>query len=110
MGELNQEQHVMVLDTTYESGSEEWCCPVCGRRLLIQWQPTFNWMILNPGDENATHSGAKGGVSAQSAQVKPAEEIKYDDPRLTKEEEALLQPWIDWMEKVNFDRLWEKED
>ena len=110
MESFNQEQHIMVLDRTYASGSEEWCCPVCGRRLLIQWHPSFNWMILNPGDETATHSGAKGGMSADSPQVQPAEEVEYDDPQLTQEEEARLQPWIDWMEKTNFDRLWEKND
>jgi hypothetical protein len=28
----------------------------------IQWQPSFNWMVLSVGDELAAHSGAKGGL------------------------------------------------
>ena len=113
MEEFSQEQHIMLLDITYESGSEEWCCPTCGRRLLIQWQPSFNWMILNDGDEHATHTGAKGELKIENSQVALGEESfesENEAPPLTEEEQKKLQPWIDWMEKTGFDNLWEKED
>jgi hypothetical protein len=62
MQEFDREHHLMILDQTHEARNEEWYCPTCGRRLMIQWQPSFNWMVLSVGDELAAHSGAKGGL------------------------------------------------
>lgn len=53
--------HQMTLIFDHE-GTEEWCCPICGRRMLIEWQP-FRKVVLEPGDDNAGHSGSKGGLS-----------------------------------------------
>ncbi len=52
---MNDKHHEMVLERTHVSGVEEWYCPSCGRRFLVQ-----------------------------------------------------LIPWIQWMEKVNFDSMWNK--
>lgn len=63
------EQHAMELTKTYESGAEEWFCPVCERRFIVQWPPKYKKIILDPGDEYAVHSGGKGGVVMQSPQI-----------------------------------------
>ncbi len=55
-------QHKMVLVHESEDGSQEWFCPVCGRHLLISWPPNYKRTVIEPGDEDAIHSGGTGGV------------------------------------------------
>ena len=40
-------------------GTEEWFCPVCGRRVLIEWHP-WRKVTLDPGDLTAAHTCEKG--------------------------------------------------
>ena len=101
MSMSSQEQHEMVLETIHPSGAEEWYCPTCGRRFLMQWPPAYNKVILDPGDENAIHSGGRG-----SAQLSPAAETA-EPAALTEVDVQTLQPFIEWMERVNFDNLWQ---
>ena len=63
------EQHMMELDKTYESGAEEWVCPICERRFVVQWPPKYKKIILESGDEHAMHSGGKGGILMQPPQL-----------------------------------------
>jgi hypothetical protein len=76
---------------------------------MIQWRPAFNWMVLSPGDEYAAHSGAKGGLEilgmAAGANLREQGDVSLDP-----EEEAKLKPWIEWMEKNGFEKLWNQED
>jgi hypothetical protein len=110
-----QQRHEMVLERTHESGAEEWYCPVCGRRFLMQWPPNYKKIILDEGDERAVHSGGKGGVSMgvqitqDSADDSPplqSHEAKEDD-LLSMADQERLAPWQQWMDKVNFDDLWQ---
>jgi hypothetical protein len=61
-------QHTMMRTRSTESGAEEWRCPHCGRRLLLQWRP-FEKVVLEPGDERVQHIGAKGGVGVGMVDV-----------------------------------------
>ena len=70
-----QSIHVMVLESTQSSGTEEWYCPTCGRRFLLSWPPDYQRIILNAGDEAAGHSGAKGGFSMGSIQISEPSEL-----------------------------------
>jgi hypothetical protein len=97
----SQEQHEMVLETIHPTGAEEWYCPTCGRRFLMQWPPAYNKVILDPGDENAIHSGGRG-----SAQLSPASE-QVEPAVLTEADVKALEPFIEWMERVNLDSLWQ---
>ena len=72
-----QEKHEMVLARTHPSGEEEWHCPACGRRFMLSWPPEYKKIILNVGDELASHSGGKGGLSMGSVQIS-----KPDEPAL----------------------------
>lgn len=110
-----EENHIMILQATHESGAEEWYCPACGRRFLMQWPPNYRRIILEPGDGNAIHSGGKGGVSMS---LKIAQNPKRDllpgetpeaeeDGRLSTPDQELLAPWQAWMDRVNFDKLWQ---
>ncbi|MCO8274315.1 hypothetical protein M1L60_27315 [Actinoplanes sp. TRM 88003] len=42
-----------------ETGSEEWDCASCGRRLLLRWPPRFERIVLLPGDDSVVHVGAR---------------------------------------------------
>lgn len=97
MGET--EQHQMVLHATHASGSEEWHCPRCGRRILMQWPPNYKRIVLEPGDEHAYHSGGKGGLSHSASRVTTREEDVL-------EERLLYSPWMEWLETVDFESWW----
>jgi hypothetical protein len=92
--------HQMTLVKTHMTGEEEWYCPVCERRILMTWPPNYKKVVLVTGDETAIHNGGKGGVNLQATQLVAPEKSKQDhDPR--------LDVWSDWMDKVDFDGLWE---
>jgi hypothetical protein len=101
---MNEEaEHKMDLVRYYPSGAEDWVCPTCGRRFLLQWTPEFRRIVLEPGDELASHSGGKGGVVMGSMQVSQDQ----DDFDLT---DPTLLPWLDWVERVNLDSLLDAVD
>lgn len=45
------ENHSVVVAKRYENGAEEWYCPTCGRRFMIQWPPQDKRIILEAGNE-----------------------------------------------------------
>lgn len=53
-------KHDMELVQVHSSGAEEWCCPICERRFIIQWPPHYQKIVLETGDEYAFHSCHKG--------------------------------------------------
>lgn len=57
-----RKRHEMTLVDYAESGAEEWSCSVCGRRTLVRWEPEFDTLVLEHGDDTAVHYGAKGGL------------------------------------------------
>jgi hypothetical protein len=95
-----QAKHEMVLDQVHESGVEEWYCPTCGRRFLLQWPPNYKKIVLEPGDVAAEHTGGKGGLKMGSPQIEQIEDA-------TEVKDAYLIPWVDWMDSVDFESLWE---
>jgi len=111
-----QNKHEMVLERTHESGAEEWYCPLCGRRFLMQWPPNYKKIILEPGDEYAIHSGGKGGLVMGAAQVaqKPDEfaqdaadqSAQEDVIQLSAQDEARLVKWEQLLDKMGFENLW----
>ena len=107
---MNQQQHEMVLEKTHVSGEEEWYCPSCGRRMLINWEPEFKRTILEAGDNYAGHTGGKGGLQMQPLKPMAA------DPRSSRQEskpvddDPRLLPWSAWLNKVDFDKRWSDED
>jgi len=102
------EQHEMQLETTHSSGAEEWYCPTCERRFLVQWgeplgsPPAYSMIIIEPGDQYARHSGSTGGLHIASSQVDQDNEALLVD-------DSSLAPWLAWLEEVDFDNLWNSE-
>ena len=105
-----QERHEMVFEKTHTSGAEEWYCPICGRRMLINWQPQFKKIILKTGDDYAMHSATKGLLPIGPLRVTP---VDGDTPRAEPEaliEDSRLAPWMAWLDEVGFESLWNDED
>ena len=63
-------KHDMELVQIHSSGAEEWYCPTCARRFIIQWPPNYQKIVLEAGDEYAFHSCHKG----ETASKNPAED------------------------------------
>lgn len=105
---VEQEYHEMLLDSVHPSGAEEWYCPTCGRRFLMQWPPAYNKVILEAGDESAIHSGGKGSGAGDATGCEFHTELPQAEALRPDELEA-LQPWMEWMERVDFDRYWDRD-
>ena len=54
--------HAMTLTETDARGRELWECDECGRKALFTWEP-FSRDVLIRGDDEATHTGGKGGLT-----------------------------------------------
>jgi len=93
---FGSQQHEMQLEKAHPSGAEEWYCPTCGRRFLMQWPPDYRKIILEPGDEYAMHSGGKGGLRMELPQIIEAE----DESVLSDELRAALEEALD---DIDFD-------
>ena len=93
---MNQ-QHEMILENTYPSGADEWYCPTCGRRFVMQWPPAYKKIVLEPGDEQVSHSGGKGGLRIESIEVSQAEEDQIS--------EESLRFWQKALEEIDMDDL-----
>jgi hypothetical protein len=96
---MNENYHEMTLEKTHVSGVEEWYCPTCGRRFLVQWPPAYKMIILEAGDKDIRHN-----VSRTNSRILPVTQLEATD--LT--DEFRLIPWLKWMEKVDFDSMWGK--
>jgi hypothetical protein len=95
---MDHQQHEMVLELTHASGMQGWYCPTCGRRILLLVPPNNEMVIVEPGDQYATHSGSTGGLRIRSIQI--AERDEALDENL----EESLRPWIKALE--NLDLNW----
>ena len=66
---MSQEQrHQMKLVNTHSSGAEEWFCPSCGYRFMIQWPPEYKKIVLENGDQHAA-AGLVLTLSGRSSRV-----------------------------------------
>ncbi|MEV0668328.1 hypothetical protein ACIBI3_19125 [Actinomadura luteofluorescens] len=86
---------------TGETGLEEWACPTCGRRLLLQWPPRYHKTIVEPGDERACHIGRSDDITDSVA----------DDPPAAASADVLAAtgtPHTDWHQPNN-QRRWLRE-
>lgn len=76
---MPEQYHEMQLETIHSSGTEEWYCPTCGRRFLLDWPPHYQRIILDVGDDAAAHSGGKGGLSMTLPEINVGKEPKLPE-------------------------------
>ncbi len=99
-----ENQHTMELVRELADGSEEWVCHTCGRHMIVQWPPFYQRVLLEAGDESASHSGALGERSTGQASWLhaqprfPAVSLdlpgEYDDDV----EDPYLAPFLSWLD------------
>ncbi|MBO9323193.1 MULTISPECIES: hypothetical protein [unclassified Roseiflexus] len=99
----DQPLHTLQLRHRHASGAEEWSCPHCGRRLLINLSPVRRRTILAEGDPTALHVGGGGLRQTMPAPLRmnatPRLPVVHDEPGPIPVTDALL-PWIRWMEQA----------
>ena len=96
---MNEKHHEMILEKTHISGVEEWYCPTCGRRFLVQWSPAYRMIVVAVGNKDILHNVSK---SSSRMGACPVTQLEATDLTV----EFRLLPWIKWMEKVDFDGQW----
>ena len=101
----NPEQHQMRLAQTHPSGAEEWTCPTCGRRFVMQWPPRYKRIVLERGDEYAPHSAIKGDM-LQLGSVQIADEAGRVIAE-TSDDAPLSDEWRTWLDEAGFDDWWD---
>jgi len=98
------QSHQMRLRTTYPSGAEEWDCPNCGRRFIMQWTPKYRRIVLEVGDETVAHSASKGGLKISVSEVRFSDKSAPD-----LDEKASLQHWKTWLDSEDVDNWWPED-
>lgn len=63
------EQHKMVLAKIHSNGMQEWACPACGRRFLMNLSPNYEQTILEEGNEQITHHCSTIEVADQGSHL-----------------------------------------
>lgn len=122
---FQQESHEMVFERMIAQNTDELYCPVCGRRIVIQWAPDFKKTVLEPGNENAIHTASKRGPGAGSEVYPTPEELTADDMQRLTEWETFIQQidfdppeeltendcerlseWETLLQRINFESWW----
>ena len=110
---MDIQSHAMQLNAKHSSGAEEWCCPDCGRRVLIKLRPRFEKSVICAGDERASHSGGLPNPAAHTF-------AGTDDDSYTSEHAgddrgnhseadnaaSALRPWVRWARESGLDDVW----
>lgn len=68
--------HKMDLVRASNNG-DEYLCPICGRRITIDWHKPGR-AVIEPGDESAQHVGGVGGIELQVDAVDPYLDVFED--------------------------------
>ena len=76
---MNEKHHEMILERIHISGVEEWYCPTCGQRFLVQWPPAYKKIILAAGDKDILHNVSKSNSRIDSRSVTQLEATDYID-------------------------------
>lgn len=72
-------------------GWATWVCPICGRKLRLQWQPDYKKEVFVVGDQYTPHTGSQG--SSWGFKI-------TDSAPITKEEVEGLTPWLKFLEAL----------
>jgi DNA-directed RNA polymerase subunit RPC12/RpoP len=100
----------MNFEKKHPSGADEWFCPTCGRRMLINWKPKFRRTILAEGEPDITHVGFRINIPVVGNLTLPFVEgpsYEYLETLDLDIDESRLFPWILWMEENGFEDLWD---
>src|SRR5512138_2467563 len=77
MDNHSQMRHEMIVKQTFESGAQEWYCPVCGRDFILQYPPSYKRIVLDEGDPQAVHADSAGGLRMGSTEISQPPETNH---------------------------------
>lgn len=111
------EQHQVYLETVHPSGAEQWYCPTCGRRLVLNFPPGTETLILERGDKYAlTWGNSTGTIAAAKIVLETGDDLALHGGKsreaFTPVEETAgaedMSLWRELLETVDFGD-WENE-
>jgi hypothetical protein len=91
--------HMLQRSHIHSNGAEEWACPICGRKILIDWQGLHRSAVLIPGDASTSHIGGAGNQRTEASQVIAEQQTEYIAEEVgTIPISEPLRPWLRWMQ------------
>lgn len=105
-----EERHMMVCERTLDNGIDVFSCPLCGRKLLIQWAPIIRQAVLAPGDESVVHSAAPLEQSNLNGYPSDYSSGDYDSGQVMPDpaDHVRLQQWDELLAAMDFDSWWRR--
>ena len=64
-------KHEMEFEFTRSDGADEWFCPICGRRILLN-VPVHGMVVVDIGDQYVSHYGSMGGLRIGMVEIEKA--------------------------------------
>lgn len=95
---IQNDRHEMVVTQKYPSGAQEFFCPTCGRRFVMQWPPAYKRIILDPGDEDALHTGGTAGITMSITDVSTQAEGNQAEDRTGDIDDPYLSLWSKYID------------
>ena len=86
---MSSHSHEILVVKKHDTGAEEWFCPTCGRRFIVQWAPEYQCIILNVGDEIAIHNIGRGALVVLNHSIEA--------------NDSSLAPFADWISQLDID-------
>jgi len=87
---MSSHSHEILVVKKHATGAQEWLCPTCGRRFIVQWMPEYQCIILDAGDETAIHNTSRGALVVLSNEIAP--------------DDRSLSPFTDWLSHTDLIR------
>ena len=77
-----QQSHEMMFERIVARDVDELYCPLCGRRIQVQWPPDFRKTVLDVGDENVIHTTLKRGYRIRLKHTLKQSTLKRPSPSI----------------------------
>lgn len=97
-----QENHTMIFERALAVDVDELYCPECGRRVVIQWSPVFQNIVLCEGNQSAMHTASQDDRTLGSAQIF----VTPQKAALPEGDPERLVEWEGWLQEIDFEDLW----
>jgi hypothetical protein len=94
-------RHTMIRVNKDIDGVEEWHCPTCGRRFLMQWPPNYKRTVLEPGDEAVIHVGGQNEKGSEETEVENGAPLTAEE--MAPIDEQRLIPWLEWAQVTHLE-------
>lgn len=107
---FKMQQHEMQLVVTYSTGAEEWCCPTCGRRIIVMPPPGSTTLALERGAKYILVWGPETGTMTATKILLELgdEQALHHGTAISPEANPFIEnvsAWEEWLSDVDFGDL-----